>query len=86
MNAAIKDHTKLVNLHYMFRNDVVPFYASLIIAGDDKETVRINNLILTKWKASGLIYIKEKAWKTEVNGMSLYEAWKKDFPLINIQS
>jgi hypothetical protein len=76
---AIKDHKKLVNLYYMRRDDVVPFYASLIVACDDMETKRINNLILTKWRPSGLIYIKEKAWKTKYKGMSLYEAWRKDF-------
>lgn len=79
MNTALKDHRKLVNLHYMTRDDVVPFYASLIIACDDNETNRINQLILSKWKPSGLNYIKEKAWATEYKGMTLFEAWKKDF-------
>lgn len=75
----IKYHRKLVNLHFMTRDDIVPFYASLILACDDQETKRINELILTKYKPSGLIYIKEKAWKTKHKGMTLYEAWRKDF-------
>lgn len=78
-NIMLKDHRKLVNLHYMIRDDVVPFYASLIISTDDEETKRINALILSKWKPSGLIYIKEKAWKTEYKGMTLFEAWRQDF-------
>lgn len=80
-NTILKDHRKFVNVHYMTRDAVVPYYASLIIACDDKETKRINELILSKWTPSGLLYIKEKAWKTEVKGMTLYEAWKKDFVL-----
>lgn len=79
LNSTLKDHRKLINLHYMTRDSVVPFYASLIIACDDLETKRINELILTKWKPSGLIYIKEKAWKTEYKGMTLFECWRKDF-------
>jgi hypothetical protein len=78
-HAELKDHRKLVNLHYMTRDDVVPYYANLILNCDDNETKRINNLILTKWKPSGLIYIKEKAWKTEIHGMTLMDAWRKDF-------
>jgi len=68
----IKDHRKLVNLHYMKRNDVVPFYRSLIVTNaDDNEVKRVNQLILSKWKPSGLIYIKEKAWTDE-----LMEKWR----------
>lgn len=78
-NTILKDHRKFVNTHYMTRDAVVPFYASLIIACDDAETKRINELILSKWTPSGLLYIKEKAWKTEYKGMTLYEAWRNDF-------
>lgn len=78
-NTALKDHRTLVNLHYMTRDSVVPFYANLIISGSEVQTKRINTLILSKWKPSGLIYIKEKAWKTEYKGMTLYEAWRRDF-------
>lgn len=63
----LKDHKKLVNLHYMTRDDVVPFYKDLIARqAPDEEVKRINNLILSKWKPSGLIYIKERAWKGEL--------------------
>ena len=78
-----KDHRKFVNTHYMTRDDVVPFYADLIVRGNDYECKRINALILSKWKPSGLIYIKEKAWKTEYKGMTLFECWRKDFILTN---
>jgi hypothetical protein len=78
-NKKLKEHRSLVNLYNMTRDDVVPFYAHLILAQDDVETKRINSLILSKWKPSGLVYIKEKAWRTEYNGMSLFEAWIKDF-------
>lgn len=60
----LKDHRKFVNTHHMTRDDVVPFYANLILNCDDNETKRINTLILSKWTPSGLIY---------------YEAWTKDF-------
>lgn len=79
INTKLKEHRALVNINRMTRDDVVPFYANLIIASDDAETKRINELILSKWKPSGLIYIKEKAWKTEYKGMTLFEAWRKDF-------
>lgn len=82
MNTILKDHRILVNIHHMTRDDVVPFYASLIISGSEVQTKRINALILSKWKPSGLIYIKEKAWKTQVNGMTLYEAWRNDFKVV----
>ncbi len=45
------------------RNKMVDYYTSLIFIHDDSETLRVNKLILSKWKPSGLTYIKEKAWK-----------------------
>jgi hypothetical protein len=78
-NNILKDHRRFVNTHYMTRNDVVPYYASLIITNDDNETKRINELILSKWTPSGLLYIKEKAWKTKINGLTLYDAWRDGF-------
>ena len=46
------------------RNDIVPYYVDLIKTDpSNDEVVRVNQLILSKWKPSGLIYIKEKAWK-----------------------
>lgn len=79
-NSKLKDHRTLVDVSKMTRNDVVPYYASLIISGSEVHTKRINALILQKWTPSGLLYIKERAWKTKVNGMSLFDAWRKDFP------
>lgn len=77
-NAELKDHRTLIDVSKMTRDDVVPYYASLIVSGSEVHTKRINALILQKWTPSGLLYIKEKAWKTEVNGMTLYDAWKND--------
>jgi len=76
------DTKDLKDVSKMKRNDVIPYYLNLIkdkIAiwefGDGKEIERINNLILSKWKPSGLLYIKDKAWKiynqtykTDTNG------------------
>jgi hypothetical protein len=59
----IKDHRKFVNTHYMTRDGVVPFYTSLILTGNDSDVTRVNSIILKKWTQSGLLYIKEKAWK-----------------------
>jgi hypothetical protein len=54
----------LANVDLLTRNDVVPFYAELIKSNSNyEEVLRVNNLILSKWSNSGLIYIKEKAWK-----------------------
>jgi hypothetical protein len=61
-----KDHRKYVNNHYCTRDRIVPYYIDLIIRDNDPfsdEVKRINQLILSKWSNSGLIYIKEKAWK-----------------------
>lgn len=56
-------HTDLTNVSKLTRKDIIPFYVDLICRGTDPEVVRINNLILTKWSVSGLLWIKEKAWK-----------------------
>ena len=57
-------HRKFVNTFYMTRDDVVPFYVNLIISNpNDVEIKRVNDLILSKWSPSGLLYIKDKAWK-----------------------
>jgi hypothetical protein len=54
----------LLDVSTLTRDEVVPFYRNLIQSNpSDDEVVSINQLILTKWKPSGLIYIKEKAWK-----------------------
>lgn len=65
MELVRKDCRKYVNNHYLKRNDVVPFYVDLILTTQDPfdaEVKRVNELILSKWTTSGLIYIKEKAW------------------------
>ena len=46
------------------RNDIVPYYISLIRdRASGEEVIRVNQLILTKWTKSGLLYIKDKAWR-----------------------
>jgi hypothetical protein len=65
-NTAIAVEPVLANVDLLTRNDVVPFYAELIKSNpnpNNEEVLRVNNLILSKWSNSGLIYIKEKAWK-----------------------
>jgi hypothetical protein len=59
-----KTHSDLTDVSAMTRDDVVPYYADLLIAeADHDEILRVNKLILSKWSGAGLIYIKEKAWK-----------------------
>lgn len=54
----------LTDVTNLTRDDVVPYYRKLInLACSDEEIQRVNKLILTKWTVSGLIYIKEKAWR-----------------------
>lgn len=61
-------HQLLTDVAKLKRNDVVPYYIDLIEKtqhdSGGEEVVRINNLILSKWTNAGLIYIKEKAWKS----------------------
>lgn len=58
------DNLKLMDVTDMTRDAVVPYYERLIKENaTDEEVVRVNQLILSKWTPSGLIYIKEKAWK-----------------------
>lgn len=49
------------------RDNVVPAYVHLITAGNNEAVRAVNKIILSKWKPSGLIYIKEKAWKIVEN-------------------
>ena len=61
-----KDYRLYKNNHYMTRMNVVPFYVDLIMSGVDPvgpEVKRVNELILSKWSNSGLLFIKEVAWK-----------------------
>lgn len=54
---------RLDDVSNMTRNDVVPYYVHTIHFADKEEILRVNNLILSKWTSSGLLYIKDKAWK-----------------------
>lgn len=53
----------------MRRDDIVPYYVDLIkrtrhdSPADKKEIVAYNQLIMSVWSNSALVYIKEKAWK-----------------------
>lgn len=56
----------LTSVEKLTRDQVVPFYRKLILDEDnDDEASRINRLILSKWKVSGLEYIKDVAWKNQ---------------------
>ena len=62
--AANDGNTMLAEVASLTRNEVVPYYRKLILSNpSDEEVLRVNQLILSKWKPSGLIYIKELAWK-----------------------
>lgn len=55
---------RLTDVSKLTRDRVVPYYIDLICMNrTDEEVIRVNQLILSKWKPSGLIYIKEKAWR-----------------------
>ncbi len=45
------------------RDDIVPFYAQVIYWKDCFDVVKVNKAIMDKWSKSGLIYIKQRAWK-----------------------
>jgi hypothetical protein len=66
---------KLTDVSNLTRAEVVPYYTQLILnnhqPGNDEEVKRVNQLILSKWKVSGLIYIKENAWKA-ANALGYY--------------
>jgi len=58
-------YQKLESADGLKRDDIVPYYRSLIINSavlPKDEAIRVNNLILSKWTSSGLVYIKNKAW------------------------
>ena len=57
-------HETLTTVKDKTRLQIVPYYTDLLLRNaSDAEVLRINNLILTKWKPTGLLYIKQKAWK-----------------------
>jgi hypothetical protein len=69
--------TKLTDVSNLTRDGVVPYYTLMLITEhNDAETVRMNQLILTKWSKSGLIYIIEKAWKMAASlGYTFEHSW-----------
>jgi hypothetical protein len=73
------NNNRLTDVSTLTRDQVVPFYRQLI--EDDflkdnastDEIFRVNNLILSKWKPSGLLYIKNKAWAEYVLNLIPYK-------------
>jgi hypothetical protein len=64
MKGTVYPSRDLTDVSNMTRDEVVPYYRYVIKHEvSDKEIVRINQLILSKWSSSGLLYIKEQAWK-----------------------
>ena len=64
MDIQNKNNIALTDVSTMTRNEVIPFYKRLISSEPtNEEVIRVNQLILSKWTSSGLVYIKEKAWK-----------------------
>ena len=60
----MKNHKELTDVSLLTRDQVVPYYEHLIChKAPNEEVGRINQLILSKWSISGLLYIKKKAWK-----------------------
>jgi hypothetical protein len=68
---------KLTDISNMTRAEVVPYYAYLIISSaSDGEVKRVNDLILSKWSPSGLLYIKDQAWKVAKHlGYTFEKGW-----------
>lgn len=55
---------KLNDVSTLKRDDVIPYYVDLITSNASVEEVkRVNQLIIKKWSASALLYIKNKAWR-----------------------
>ncbi len=57
---------KLTSVDHLTRDMIVPYYYELIAANlnntNDDVVRQVNDLILTKFKPSGLLYIKDQAW------------------------
>jgi hypothetical protein len=68
---------KVTDVSNLVREQLVPYYAYLIISNPSQaEVKRTNDLILSKWKPSGLLYIKDKAWKLANSlGYTFEKAW-----------
>jgi hypothetical protein len=56
---------ELENLGGLTQQEVIPMYANLITTHNipDGEIGRVNAMIMNKWSNSGLILIKDKAWR-----------------------
>lgn len=64
----IDDFKKFINKKGITRKKVVKVYESIlqyrgIDAISDNELKKINQAIIKRWSLSGLIYIKDLAWK-----------------------
>lgn len=68
---------QITDVSNMVRSDIVPYYTYLIITNaSGLEVKRMNDLILSKWSKSGLLYIKERAWKAaEKLGYTFETGW-----------
>src|SRR5690606_19936202 len=68
---------KIVDVSNYTRDQIVPIYTHLIVTlTSDREVKRVNDLILSKWSKSGLLYIKNKAWKlAEHLGYTFESGW-----------
>lgn len=56
---------ELKNLNGLVQSEVIAMYANLITESNmpNEEIARINQMILDKWSNSGLIFIKDRAWR-----------------------
>ncbi len=54
----------------MTRDDVAQTYAILIHLDADCDWARINEAIIRRWSRSALEYIKRKAWRMVVRGVT----------------
>lgn len=59
-----KNSAELTDLSKMTRDEVVPYYLSMLpSAVPQAEIIRVNQLIIRRWSNAALVYIKEAAWK-----------------------
>lgn len=45
------------------RKDIALTYAISLKSSDETDYAKVNNAIIQRWSLSGLVYIKELAWK-----------------------
>lgn len=65
MKTVIKPEELTVDdLRSMVRAEVVPIYLYMLFNDTHPDLIaKVNQLIINRWSVSGLIYIKEQAWK-----------------------